>query len=310
MEQQRSVTMNLVETSCGWMLHQAWRAISEGNAQAAATALGIARQTDPSDARVAAYSAVVAQMNGNSAEALAQRRVALAIEEAKLRLDSTNPAGVTLPRDMQQLALELRLRDMLGAPLVAANPSAALTALEPGAVWAVRTPRAGRATQLFGAMLPVPNAPKIPVPAPENAATLLGQVALDYGKALKAAGRTNDALTQFLLVEDFGWKQNVVGIGNSRGETNFGDVAPPRVVQDAQLQVAKIRIEQHDCRGAIDALAYGVAAGVINQATNATPDVVKERQAVFQQAQACSGQASPQQPPTRYQIPRPGPPPR
>ncbi len=316
-EQQLNTTMNIVETSCGWMLHQAWRAIAAGNTQAVGKALDVARLYDPSDGRVAAYTAVFAQMTNNPAEAQAQLRVALAIEEAKLRLDSTNAAGVNLPRDMQQLALSLRLRDILGRPLVGTNPNAALTALEPGAVWAFRTPRAGRATQMFGAMLPQPNAPAIPVPAPENAATVLGQVTLDYGKALKAAGKTNDALAQFQTVVDFGWKQNVVGIGNGRGETNFGDVAPRRMTDDARLQVAKIRMEQRDCRGAIDVLGWGTVDGPISQETNDTPEVARERDSVFQQARSCSGQGGPSPGPQQYQQqqgrpynPRPGPPAR
>ena len=318
MEQQLTTTMNLVETSCGWMLHQAWRYISAGNAQAGAKALDTARQINPSDGRVAAYSAVLANMNGNKQETQAQLRVALAVEEAKYRLDATNPAGVSLPRDMQQLALNLRLRDLLGAPLIASNPTAAITALEPGAVWVVRTPRSGRTAEMFGAMLPVPNAPAIPVPAPENAGALLGQLALDYGKALKAGGRTNDAMAEFQLVIGLGWRAGVGGIGNSRGETNFADVAPQRIVDDARLQAAKIRLEQRDCRGAIDVLHWGVIDGPINDQNKDTPDVVKERDAVFNQARNCAGQGSPvqqsrypyqQQQPT-FQYPRPGPPPR
>ena len=221
-DEQMNATMNIVETSCGWLLREAWRAISAGNTAAISRALDAARQWDPSDGRVAAYTAVFARMTNNQAEAQAQFRVALAVEEAQLRMDSTNAAGVNLPRDMQQVALNLRLRDILGKPLIATNPNAAVTALEPGAVWAARTPRAGRVAQMFGAMLPKPNAPAIPVPAPENAATVMGEVALDYGKALKAAGRGNDALAQFQTVVDFGWKPGIVGIVTGDGRTNLG----------------------------------------------------------------------------------------
>jgi|HubBroStandDraft_5_1064220.scaffolds.fasta_scaffold1329254_1 hypothetical protein len=67
---------------------------------------------------------------------------------------------------------------------------------------------------MFAAMLPRANAQPVPVPAPENAATVMGEVALDYGKALKAAGRTDDAMAQFLIVADFGFKKDMANIGN------------------------------------------------------------------------------------------------
>jgi Tfp pilus assembly protein PilF len=289
-EQQLSVTMNLVETSCGWMLHQAWRNISENNPQAAAHALDMARQLDPTDGRVATYSGVVAQMNGNAAEAQAQFRVALAVEDAKIRLDSLNPSGANLPRDPQQLALQLRLRTMLAEPLLTANPRAAITALEPGAVWAVRTPRAQRSILMFGAMLPDPKAPAIPVPAPENAATLLGRVALDYGKALKANGQASDALAQFLMVIGFGPKPGVVGIMNGNGKTNFDDIATNRVISDARLQAAKVRLEERDCRGALEVLNFGGGQAIINAENRSSPEVVAESTQLVQQAQRCSQQ--------------------
>ena len=75
--------------------------------------------------------------------------------------------------------------------------------LEPGAVWAEGLRGPGEPAEMFEAMLPQANAPAIPVPAPENAATVMGEVALDYGKALKALGRVDDAMAQFLLVADF-----------------------------------------------------------------------------------------------------------
>ena len=310
-EQQLNATMNLVETSCGWLLHQAWRAINAGNIPAISKALDAARQSDPSDGRVAAYTAVFAQMTGNQPEAQAQLRVALAVEEAKLRLDSTGVAGVNLPRDMQQVALNLRMRDILGRPLIAANPGAAVALLEPGAVWAQRTPRSGRTAQMFGAMLPQWNAPAIPVPAPENAATVMGEVTLDYGKALKAAGRAGDALPQFQLVASFGWTPGIVGIVNGNGQTNLEDLAPARVADDARLQVAKIRKDQGDCKGAVAVLQFGVAGPNLNPATNATAEVAQERQELLE---ACTGQRMqqlrPGPPQGGYQIPRPGPPAR
>jgi Tfp pilus assembly protein PilF len=290
-EQQLNATMNLVEMSCGWMLHQAWRAINAGNAQAAGKALDVARLYDPTDGRVAAYTARFAQMTNNNAEVQPQLRVALAVEEAKLRLDQTSQAGANQPRDMAQLALNLRLRDILGRPLVASNPNAAVALLEPGAVWAQRTPRVGREAQMFEAMLPRANAPAIPVPAPENAATVMGEVALDYGKALKAVGRTDDALAQFLRVVDFGFKKDVANIGNGNGQTNYAGIAVNRVTGDARAQAGKILMDRHDCQGALNVVETGGALGPLNPETNETQEVARERNTVFAQAMACKGQA-------------------
>ncbi len=292
MEQQRHLTMNLVEMSCGWMLHQAWRAINAGNAQATGKALDMARLYDPTDARVAAYTAVFANMTDNKAEVQPQLHVALAIEEAKLRLDELNAQGVNLPRDMRTLALNLRLRDILGGPLVASNPNAALELLEPGAVWAKRTPRAGRSTEMFAAMLPRANAQPIPVPAPENAATVMGEVALDYGKALKAAGRIDDAMAQFSMVADFGYKKDVVSVGNGNGDTNFSGIAANRVTGDAQMQAAKILMDRHDCQGALKVLE-NAGGGPINRESAETPEVAQQRQLVFAQAMQCTGHPMP-----------------
>ncbi len=293
MEQQRNVTMNLVEMSCGWMLHQAWRAINAGNFQAIGKALDLARLYDPTDGRVAEYTAVFANITNNQAEVQPQLHVALAIEEAKLRIDSTNPAAANLPRDMQTLALNLRLRNILAAPLVESNPNAAIALLEPGAVWAVRTPRAGRAAEMFEAMVPRANAPAIPVPAPENAATVMGEVALNYGKALKAAGRVNDAMTQFLLVAGMGYKKDVVSVGNGYGDTNFSGIAVNRVTGDAIMNAAKIKMDQHDCQGALNVL-QDAGGGPINKETAETPQVAQQRQMVFIQAMQCTGHQVPQ----------------
>jgi tetratricopeptide (TPR) repeat protein len=310
MEQQRHLTMNLVEMSCGWMLHQAWRAINAGNAQAVGKALDMARLYDPTDGRVAEYTARFAQMTNNQAEVRPQLQVALAIEEAKLRLDEYNASGVNLPRDMQTLALNLRLRNNLGGPLVASNPNAAIELLEPGAVWAKRTPRAGRSTEMFGAMLPRANAQPIPVPAPENAATVLAEVALNYGKALKAAGRTDDALAEFLLVVDMGFKKDVVGIGNGNGETNYSGVAVNRVTGDARAQAGRILMDRHDCQGAVNVTENGGALGPLNPATNETPEASRERSQVFAQAMACIGRPLPPAFLNQFNTPRPGPPQR
>jgi hypothetical protein len=146
---------------------------------------------------------------------------------------------------------------------------------------------------MFEAMLPVANAPAIPVPAPENAATVMGEVALDYGKALKAAGRTNDALAQFLLVVDFGYKKDVANIGNGNGETNFSGVAVNRVTGDARAQAGKILMERHDCQGALNVVENGGALGPLNPQTNETPDVARERNQVFAQAMQCTGHPLP-----------------
>lgn len=293
MEQQRNATMNLVEMSCGWMLHQAWRAINAGNFQAIGKALDLARLYDPTDGRVAEYTAVFANITNNPAEVQPQLKVALAVEEAKLKVDSTSAAGANLPRDMQQLALNLRLRDILARPLATSNPNAAIALLEPGAVWAVRTPRSGRSAEMFEAMVPRANAPAIPVPAPENAATVMGEVALDYGKALKAAGRVNDAMTQFLTVAGMGYKKDVANVGNANGETNFSGIAVNRVTGDAVMNAARIKMDQHDCQGALN-LLQSMGDGPINKETAETPEVAQQRQMVFIQAMQCTGHQMPQ----------------
>ncbi|MEO8126148.1 MAG: tetratricopeptide repeat protein [Bryobacteraceae bacterium] len=301
-DQQRGITMNLVQTTGGWSLRQAWKRMVEHNAPAATLALQTARRQDPTDARVAAYSGELALQQGNPREAQAQFRLALAMEEARYRLDALNAAGAVLPREPEEAALLLAMRNVTGQAVLQTDPAAALALLEPAAAWGNRTIRSARGADMYGAMLPDPNAPVIPVPAPDNAATLLVRVITSYGQALKAAGKTTDAQEQFALALSYGRKRGVVMIGTGRrDDSNFANLPSNQSLQIAQTEMARVKLEQRDCQGAADALQSDQGVGPVSRG-------LEERNALFEQVRNCMDRRNeqPQQQQRKMQIRIPG----
>ncbi len=259
-DRQMSVTTNLVHTNAGWMLHLAWRKITGRDLAGARAALEAGRRLDPEDARLAAYMGVLLGQQGNAAEAAAASRMALALEEARLRLDDWKE-GAALPRDPEELALLMKMRNLLAASRLDQEPQAALDYYGPNTVLARRITRAGRAAEMFGAMLPDPDAPAVPVPAPPHAVQLMAEAHNGAGRALKALGRTQDALQQFQLAIDLTAKPGIPGVGSSRpGDTNFGGDAGGGVAAEAFLETVKTALARRDCAAAAQAIQRGTQA--------------------------------------------------
>ena len=110
---QQSVVANLVQTTSTFLLQPTWDLIPRTAYRSAATWLDRARAADPADARVAVYLGVVAEGEKNTDDAIADYRVASALEEARVRLEGTSleqPGTTPLDPADVGLALVARLR--------------------------------------------------------------------------------------------------------------------------------------------------------------------------------------------------------
>lgn len=256
-DRQRSVTMNLVHTTAGWILKLAWPRVLARNTTEAQALLAEARKLDPADARIAAYSGSLARANGDTSEAAAQFRLAIAIDEAKLKLDEGNTAGAPLPRDPEPAALSLALRRILADEIRKSDPQAAVDLLAPAAAWVGRTTKGARATPMFGAMLPLepvnPHPAQPVVPAPSNAATLFVRTLTSYSYALRDARQPAEALAQLERVLTLGKDPKVPtpNIGNGRGDSNFAHLPNDAAMRPAVYALIEARIAARQCNAAM-----------------------------------------------------------
>jgi Tfp pilus assembly protein PilF len=249
-DRQMSLTTNLVHTNAGWLLRTVWRKAMGQDRTGARAALDEARRLDPTDARVPAYTGALLAEQGRAQEAEAAYRVALALEQARLRMDE-GKGGSALPREAEELATLMKMRNVLAAARLEREPQGALEYYLPNAALARRITRGGRAAQMFGAMLPDPAAPAIPVPAPPNAAQLMAEAYNGAGRAYKALGRTQEAAQQYQAAIDLTRKPGVPGVGSSRpGDTNFAGDAGGGVAAESFIEVVRAALARGDCQGA------------------------------------------------------------
>ncbi|HEY7039304.1 MAG TPA: tetratricopeptide repeat protein [Methylomirabilota bacterium] len=258
-DRQMSLTTNLVHTNAGWLLRIAWRKTMGHDVPAARAALDEARRLDPTDARVPAYTGALLAQDGQAAEAAARYRVAIALEQARLRMDEGKD-GTALPREAEELAALMKMRNVLAAGLLERQPQAALDYYLPNTALARRITRGGRAAQMFGAMLPDPSAPAVPVPAPPNAASLMAEAYNGAGRAYKALGRTQEAAQQYQAAIELTRKLGVPGVGSGRpGDTNFGGNAQG-VTAESFIEVIRAALARGDCQNAAQTMSRATEA--------------------------------------------------
>lgn len=259
-DRQMSVTTNLVHTNAGWLLRMVWRKAMARDVPGARAALEEARRLDPVDARGPAYAGALLAQQGQVAEATAAYRVALALEQARLRLDE-GKEGAALPREAaEELAILMKMRNVLAAGLLERQPQAALEYYLPNAGVARRITRGGRAAQMFGAMTPDPAAPAVPVPSPPNASALMAEAYNGAGRALKALGRDQEAAQQYQAAIELTAKPGVPGVGSGRaGDTNFGGNAQG-VTAESFIEVIKAALARGDCQGAAQTMSRATEA--------------------------------------------------
>ena len=279
---QESMTANLFQTTAGWLLKEAWTQIVDRKFADAMAMLEQARKLDPEDARVPAYLGVILRDQGKAAEADVQFRLALAMEEGRVGLDSPPAhAGPIAPYDPQGFGLAMRLRGLIAA---GAKPEQALALYRANTAVARLTGPGGLAAEMYSAMLPQPGVEPIPVPAPVNMATLIADSHVAAGKALQALGRTDDAMAEFQAATAYGPKAGIARVGNGRGETNFSAYSGGQTAE-AYMELAKQAISRGD---------YKAAASYMSQATDAGIPREKMQEANDLQMQISQGMSNQQ----------------
>ncbi len=247
-EEHKALRNQLIHTTADPMLRLSWGLIPRTEWDKAKEVLAKARNLDPLDARVPAYLGVVYQNEGDMESARAAFRTAIALEEARFRLDDhVDPKKRLWNRDPMDFGTALKANLLLADSLEKeGRPDEALAYYRANAVYAERTPPAQNRRAMFSAFFPDPEAPLTPIPLPKNAATLLAESPLKAGKILRDQGKKEDAIKLFLTSASFG-RPVGYSIPNivtwKKGEDNFSKFAK-ETPAEAYLELTKIYMEK------------------------------------------------------------------
>lgn len=189
---------NLSHTTAGPMLRYAWTQIVRTAWRASRDALDRAMSYDPADPRVAAYLAVVAEAEGNAADALAWYRTAAAIEEARAAMAARSfrigDAPLAPADAAEMLHLNLRIGRLQAR---ATQPDASLGTLQANTRIVDRIAEEHRYGPVAASMLPDPTSDPHSVPEAETIASLAAWSRLEAGRALLSLGRRDEAVAEF-----------------------------------------------------------------------------------------------------------------
>lgn len=264
-EEQRLIFTGLFHTTAAPLLRMAWRSIEKTAWQAAKGYLVRAARIDPEDARIPAYLGVINDGEGHAEEAAASYRVALALEDARLRLDEQRPeTGAVLGRDALEFGLATQARFHLARALQrTGNQQEALAHYQAVLAYEKRMNPGFESREMFTALWPdrQPEGGALVV-GPQNAATLIADAHLQTGKILSAMGKHDDALAHLRTAAMFGPLRTAgtPKIGDGQGKTNFGGQAGVPA-KEAQILLAKELIEKGDAEGA-QAVLFEAGTGV------------------------------------------------
>jgi tetratricopeptide (TPR) repeat protein len=253
-EEQQAIERQLIHTTAAPMLRMAWGRMTKTAWQGARTVLMKARDLDEADARTPAYLGVVLEGQEKTDEAIAAYRMAVALEEARLRLDE--PAGQTespFTRDPLDFGLAIQGRLHLARLFEeTGKKDEALAQLEGSVAFEPRMQTGGESRQMFTAMLPDQQPERgAVVIAPVNAATLFADAHLRAGKLSSALGKQDLAIKHLTEAVRHG-PQRMAGIpmvGNAQGDTNFGGLAKGPAAE-ASLYLAQALVAKGDLEGA------------------------------------------------------------
>ena len=246
--EQRIVVDRFFQTTAAPILERAWGEIERTAWQGVLQSLARARGLDPVDARGPAYLGVALQGAGRPDEAMAALRVALALEDARIRLDEpAAPPDRLLPRDILDFGLAMAVRQRLAARLAEQGQVAPALTLYRATTTAGRFRLGWPAVQMFSAMLPEPGTAPGTKPSPVNGATLVAASHMASGRLLKAAGRTQEATQELAAAAALGPQPGSLRprIGTGRGDSNFaGEAGTPS--GEALIELAKEHLELGD----------------------------------------------------------------
>jgi tetratricopeptide (TPR) repeat protein len=251
-QQQLAVARRLVQTTAAPMLNLAWGRIQRTAWVAADEVLSQAERLDITDARVPAYRSIVRAGQGRTADAATELRVAIALDEARIRADepTTMPAR-PLARNPADFAVAMEARLRLAA-IPSTTPAAALDLLRANMAYENRIYAPLYPTQMFGAMWPdqQPEGGAV-VPAPANAATLIARSRLLAAKAALAGARNDEARADLQVAANLGKQPGVPRIGTGSGDSNFSGEAMGASA-DAMIELARLDLAAGDNHTAFD----------------------------------------------------------
>ncbi|MFO0731308.1 MAG: tetratricopeptide repeat protein [Nitrospiraceae bacterium] len=155
-EEQRVIAANLVQTTAAPLLRLAWNRTEKTAWQGAKNYLARAGAIDPVDARIPAYLGVVHEGDDKPSDAGAQYRVALALEEARLKLDDlSGQKGADPGRDAMEFGAAIQARLHLARLTAAAgNQADALAHYQAILGYERRLGRGFESRQMFTALWP------------------------------------------------------------------------------------------------------------------------------------------------------------
>jgi tetratricopeptide (TPR) repeat protein len=259
--EQETHAWQLFQTTCAPLLLRVWNTMGKAGWASLEDDLQRARRLNPADARGTAYLAAAKADMEQHKESEALYRVALALEQARLLFDEQGIAQ-TWPRDTGEMALSMQMHHLLAAKANSAGlKDTALAHYEASATLARRYPVDGVAALMFGAMLPDPKAPAIPVPAPTNGATLAAEGYVGADRALQALGRANEAQRYFEAAASMtrAYGDLTPNIGTGRGDSNFGGMAEGASAE-ALVELARTDIKNRNYKAAFEKLQAATQA--------------------------------------------------
>ncbi len=201
-EEQQAIARRLIHTTAAPLLRLAWGRIGKTAWQGAQGVLAQARPLDPEDARVPAYLGIALNGAGRSEDAVAALRTAVALEEARLRLDEPPArAGAPLGRDPIEFGLPMTARHLMAALLERAGTAAdAVGVYRDNLEYEARIAPGRRLDFMYSAMLPDPRADPVTPPQPLVAAALVAQSHAGAARLLAALGRNDEAARAYAAV--------------------------------------------------------------------------------------------------------------
>jgi len=182
-------------TTAAPKLQTAWTETVRTAWKSATETLDAASQIDPADARVPAYRAIVAVGRGDAVAAARQRRLALALEEARMQ----RMGGTPLRVDDVALAMAVRWQHA-DALLAAGDASAALAAFDVNTQMEPRFEKLALMEFMPTALLPDPREDPSTVPPSPTFASLLAWSHLGAGRALLALSMPEEASKEYRAV--------------------------------------------------------------------------------------------------------------
>jgi hypothetical protein len=159
----------------------------------------------------------------------------------------------------------MSMRERLAA---GATPQESLRLVRENAALARRLPPGGRRVQMFTAMLPDPNVPRIPARVPDNMAELLARAHVSAARALFALKQPGEAMNEYRAAAAFAVpppSRSIPIIGDKRGrlqDSILASSAKGPELGEALIALGRDAIRRRDFPAAQDYLAQAVATAI------------------------------------------------